>query len=67
MALSIIINGKKQNIEQKNLQQLLDNLNPGSNSFAIAINEIFIPKSNYAVTELNNGDQLEILSPMQGG
>ena len=35
--------------------------------FAIAINEQFIPKSAYADTVLQDGDNIELLIPMQGG
>lgn len=34
---------------------------------AIAINKIFIPRSQYKTTVLQQGDQLEIVTPMQGG
>jgi sulfur carrier protein len=34
---------------------------------AIAVNLNFIPKSDYDLYYLNEGDDLEILTPMQGG
>jgi len=34
---------------------------------AIAINNIFVPRSQYLDTLLQDGDQLEIVTPMQGG
>lgn len=37
------------------------------NAFAVAINEIFVPKTQYADTAINDGDRIEILAPMQGG
>lgn len=36
-------------------------------TFAVALNREFIPKSRYREVMLNNGDQVEILMPMQGG
>jgi len=35
--------------------------------FAIALNENFIPQSQYANTLLQAGDRVELLIPMQGG
>jgi sulfur carrier protein len=35
--------------------------------FAVAVNKTFIPKSRHAHTLLQEGDQVEILAPMQGG
>jgi sulfur carrier protein len=35
--------------------------------YAVAINQIFIPKSRYSMTVLTNNDHIEIVSPMQGG
>ncbi len=39
----------------------------GEQSFAIALNEEFIPKSSYSTTSLQDGDRIEVLIPMQGG
>lgn len=36
-------------------------------SFAIALNEEFVPKSSYSSIALQDGDRLEVLIPMQGG
>jgi sulfur carrier protein len=36
-------------------------------SFAVAVNEEFIPKSAYADVSLMDGDRIELLIPMQGG
>lgn len=35
--------------------------------FAVAINKQFIPRTNYAEISLNEGDCVEVVSPMQGG
>ncbi len=34
---------------------------------AVAHNDEFVPRSRYATVQLQNGDRLEIVSPMQGG
>jgi len=39
----------------------------GEQSFAIALNEEFVPKSSYDSISLQDGDRVEVLIPMQGG
>lgn len=39
---------------------------PGG-GFAVAVNEAFIPRADYADTPLQSGDRVEVLQPMQGG
>lgn len=34
---------------------------------AVAINESFVPRSQYAAHRLNDGDRVEVLAPVQGG
>jgi len=34
---------------------------------AVAINNQFVPKTQYDETHLKDGDALEVVSPMQGG
>lgn len=61
------------NNEQKQLQdpiclaEALTQWQPSGKGFAIAINEVFVSRSNYAVTPLRDGDHIELLVPMQGG
>lgn len=35
--------------------------------FAVAINKEFVPQADYKSTILRNGDELELVIPMQGG
>lgn len=35
--------------------------------FAAAVNLSFVPKSRYAQQTLNDGDQIELISPITGG
>ena len=34
---------------------------------AVAVNETFVPRHQYAATELHDGDRIELVQPMQGG
>lgn len=36
-------------------------------SYAIALNRRFIPRTKHTTTILNDGDQIELITPMQGG
>ncbi len=65
--ISIQINGEKQNIDEQNLAQFLEQFTDAKSPFAVAINEQFIPRDQYPFTQLNPGDRVEIVSPMQGG
>jgi len=35
--------------------------------FAAAVNLLFVPKSQYATHVLQNGDRIELISPITGG
>ena len=65
--MKIIINGKTKTIEhQLSVKQFMDSYS-SSLSVAVAINQNFIPRSQYHCTTIEEGDNVEILSPMQGG
>ena len=36
-------------------------------AYAIAVNKNFVPKSLYDETVLNDGDSIELVTPMKGG
>lgn len=65
--IKIKINGEVTVVETNNLHQLLEQYQKQGANFAVALNELFIPKNNYMTTELKEGDQLELVTPMQGG
>ncbi|WP_144393594.1 sulfur carrier protein ThiS [Pleionea sediminis] len=46
-----------------------ENISDGNSEFkfAIAINDNFVPRSQYQTITLKNNDRIELLSPMQGG
>lgn len=66
--ITIQFNKKKLHLEkQYNLNEILKLHGFTENYFSIAINQNFIARINYSSTILNNGDIIEIISPMQGG
>jgi len=50
----------KQNNDQPNEQRK-------PNDFVIALNQTFVPRSQYSSTQLQDNDVIELLSPMAGG
>lgn len=64
----VIINGKKQNFEAPlNLYDCLAQQGYIEMLIAVARNSTFVPKGDYKKTVLENGDEIEIVAPMQGG
>ena len=61
------------NIQQKlavgsTIAEALDTLGYADQTMlGVALNQVFIPKDQWANTLLNNNDQLEVLNPVSGG
>lgn len=49
------------------LENLLTHLGYQEQNFAVAINEEFVPRSQYQTTQIQTDDAIEIVAPMQGG
>ncbi|HCP98871.1 MAG TPA: thiamine biosynthesis protein ThiS [Pseudoalteromonas sp.] len=64
--MDIIINGKALTLTSSELKQCL--IEYGAKApFAVAINGQFIPQEQHANYTLNDGDCIDVLSPIQGG
>lgn len=64
----ISINGEKKNVAANtSLADVLAELNCKKNTFAVAVNKSFIPRDSYQDTILRNGDDVDVVTPMQGG
>jgi sulfur carrier protein len=50
-----------------NLQAILQELGYEDRTIATAVNATFVPRSERTRTDLQEGDTLEIVTPMQGG
>lgn len=64
--MQIILNQSPISTQTTLLSELLNELAPKS-PFAIARNGNFIPKSDYAKTPMDDGDVIDIISPVTGG
>ena len=65
--MTIVLNGEKVEINAVSLKEVLNELGYKDAKIATAVNEEFIPETLRSTIELNDGDRLEILAPMQGG
>ena len=66
--VTVIINGQKKNFTAPlNLYDVLAQEEFIGMMIAVARNGAFVPKTEYQNTAVNNGDEIEIVAPMQGG
>jgi thiamine biosynthesis protein ThiS len=65
--MRVIVNGEPREIGAGSVDALLRELEFEGTHFAIAVNYDVVPKSRWAVTALRAGDEIEIITPRQGG
>ena len=64
----ISLNGQRVETDAATLQALL--LAQGyvmTNAFACAINKAFVPRPQWSERELQNGDRIDVVTPITGG
>ena len=61
------INGEPREISSASVDALLAELDYEGTHFAVAVNYDVLPKSRWAETRLKTGDEIEIITPRQGG
>jgi sulfur carrier protein len=65
--MRVTVNGEQREIAAASVAALLTELDYEGTHFAIALNYDVVPKSRWADTPLNAGDEIEIITPRQGG
>jgi sulfur carrier protein len=65
--MRVTVNGEAREIASSNLDALLGELDYQGTHFAIALNYDVLPRSKWAQTPIRNGDEIEIITPRQGG
>jgi len=66
--MKIIINGQPKDFDAPlNLYDVLEQEDVIGMMIAVAQNGSFVPKESYRETSVKEGDQIEIVAPMQGG
>ncbi len=65
--MRVTVNGESREIASQSVDALLSELDYEGTHFAIALNFDVVPKSRWAQTVLKAGDEIEIITPRQGG
>lgn len=66
--LQLIVNGETRDLVSTGvLVDVLAKLGFQGRFFAVAVNGNFVPRHQYDSFKLEGGENLEVLSPMQGG
>jgi sulfur carrier protein len=65
--MRVIVNGESREIASKCIATLLSELDYEGAHFAIALNYDVVPRNRWSETPLNAGDEVEIITPRQGG
>ena len=65
--MRVTVNGEARDVSSASVDALLAELDYEGTHFAVALNYDVVPKSRWRETSLNSGDQIEIITPRQGG
>ncbi|MEO4042588.1 sulfur carrier protein ThiS [Hoeflea sp. CAU 1731] len=65
--MELTVNGERQDISASTLADLMDALDYRGEWLATAVNGELVKASRRSSRILNEGDRIEILSPMKGG
>ena len=65
--MRVTVNGEAREITSSRVDALLAELDYEGTHFAIALNYDVVPKGRWAETVLKAGDEIEIITPRQGG
>lgn len=66
--INLYINNEKTLVDNTaSLQDLLIQNNYAAEHLAIALNQKFVPRCQFAQTQLHPEDRIDIIVPMQGG
>ena len=65
--MRVTVNGEQRDIAAARIDALLAELQYEGTHFAIALNFDVLPRSQWAQTTLKPGDEIEIITPRQGG
>jgi sulfur carrier protein len=65
--MRVTVNGEQREIRAESVDALLGELEYEGSHFAIALNYDVLPRAKWAETPLKSGDEIEIITPRQGG
>jgi len=65
--MRVTINGEPREVSANRVDALLTELDYEGTHFAIALNFDVLPRGRWAETAIKAGDEIEIITPRQGG
>jgi sulfur carrier protein len=65
--MRVTVNGEQREVASRSVDALLGELEYQGTHFAIALNYDVLPRSQWSQTEIKSGDEIEIITPRQGG
>jgi sulfur carrier protein len=65
--LEISLNGEAQQTTHSILADLLHAFEFEVGKVAVAVNQTFVAKTDYAEFEINHGDKIDVIAPIWGG
>lgn len=66
-AIRLTINGEGRQVTAASVRALLDALDYDGEFIAVAVNQAVVPRARWGEDLLRDGDDIEIVSPRQGG
>ncbi|SDJ55769.1 sulfur carrier protein ThiS [Microbulbifer yueqingensis] len=64
----ITINAERHSLQGRpSLAALLEQAGYKGDGFAVAVNGEFVPRADYAHTEIRPGDEVDVVAPVVGG
>lgn len=64
--MQVIVNGERTEVAATNLRGLIEELDYDGH-VAVAVNTHVVPRARWSATNLEAGDEIEIITPRQGG
>jgi sulfur carrier protein len=65
--MQVTVNGERREIAAQTVNALLNELAYEGTHVAVAVNFDVLPKDRWAETPIKAGDEIEIITPRQGG
>ena len=65
--MQLIVNGERKDIDAAHVDALLSELEFEGSHFVVAVNYEVVQRARWSKTALKDGDEVEILTPRQGG
>ncbi|TDR94666.1 sulfur carrier protein ThiS [Enterovirga rhinocerotis] len=65
--MELIVNGERKQVGATRIPALLDELGYEGSFFAVAVNREVVRRARWSDVELNDGDEVEVVTPRQGG